>query len=121
MHGFQLPHLLMDLVVLLNELLLDEDDVLFFQQRLDLAQTHAKISHVPDDVQPRRLADVVISVVGRLVSVAWLQQTHLVIESERGNGDTVRLCHFADGQQVFSLIVIHSCLSFRWISNTKWT
>ena len=63
----ELPHLLVDLVAALDELLFDEDDVLLLQQGLDLGQAHAGILHIADDVQPGGLADVVVAVAGALL------------------------------------------------------
>ena len=120
-HGLKIPHLLVDLVVALNEFLLDEDDVLLLQQGLDLGQAHAEILQVADDIQPRGLADVIVPVVGLRVPVAGLQKPHPVIEPERGDGDVVRLRHLADRQQVVSDTAVHSGRSLRSIFHTQYT
>ena len=106
-HRLEIAHLLVDLVVFLNELLLDEHDVLFLKQRLDIGEAHVEIPHVPDDIEPRGLADVVVAVVRLLVPVARLQKSHPVVESERGDRNAVRLRHFADRQQMRAFFVVH--------------
>ena len=107
MLGLELAHLLVDLVVFFNELLLDEHDVLFLKQRLDIGEAHVEIPHVPDDIEPRGLADIVVAVIRFLVPVARLQKSHPVVESERGDRNAVRLRHFADRQQMRAFFVVH--------------
>ena len=95
-HRLKIAHLLVDLVVFLDELLLDEHDILFFEQCLDLRKTHVEISHISDDIEPGRLANIVIAVIRFLIPAAGLQKPHPVIESECGDRNAVRLRHFTD-------------------------
>ena len=95
-HRLKIAHLLVDLVVFLDELLLDEHDILFFEQRLDLRKTHVEISHISDDIEPGGLANIVIAVIRFLIPVAGLQKPHPVVESECGDRNAVRLRHFTD-------------------------
>ena len=99
--GFQVPHLLVDLLVFLAQQFLDEGHVLLLQGVPDLGEAHAQLLHVDDHVQPGVLVDVVIAVAGLGVGVPGLQQALLVVQPQGGDGNPVEGRHLPDGEQFF--------------------
>ena len=104
LHGgmprLELPHLLMQLLVLLYQQRLDQRDILLLEDVLDLGQTHPELFHIRDHIEPRVLRDVVVAVARLRVRPPRLQQIHLIVEPKRRHCDAIHLRHPPDAHQI---------------------
>ena len=96
----QLANLSKHLLPLFDEDVLHQLQVFFFQDPLNLLQTHAQLLHILDQVETGILADVIITVGSFRVSISGMQQPQLIVQPQGRNGGMVHFGHLPDGKQL---------------------
>ena len=96
----QLANLSKRLLPFFDEDVLHQLQVFFFQDPLNLLQTHAQLLHILDQVETGVLADVIITVGSFRVSISGMQQPQLIVQPQGRNGGMVHFGHLPDGKQL---------------------